>query len=570
MPEPTDQPPPLQCGFGRADMSAFEPEMTMFGWGDRRNRARRVHTPLFARAFVVHDPTARESVAFVAIDALLVGQSLWQAVGDALADAPAETPDGRPLALPLERLVLVATHTHSGPSGYGHHFWEVFNAPGFSPPVFAALTHAIASAIRTAANALTPASLALSRGVVPLSAGIAFNRSWFAYNQNRDVAPVTRARRDEATDRTTTVLRAHAPDGRLIGLVHWFATHGTTVHADNDALHPDHKGLVAMALEADGLGVVCAQECCGDVSPNYRWDRRRGHTVGRHDDDLASAAHVAQGQLAEIRRLLGAPGVPLAPTLKVATRYVDFAHAPASARFTFDTKDHHTTPALLGLSMAQGTAEGPGPLRDHRWLTRSLSALATLTDRSARLLGRAPTLDPKVPFIDIARGESGRLLGALPVRLTPPLDPTFSWVGAAVRRGGTHPGSWVPQTLPLQLVTIGSFALVACPFELTTVSGRRLRDTVATSLGTSADHVVVSPYANAYVGYLTTFEEYQVQHYEAGYTLFGPHTLAALQTAYADLARELTTTAAPAPGPRPARVDTAHLLKVRFSTPWPD
>ena len=51
-------PPTLLVGFGKADMSAFEPEMTMFGWGDRKNRARRIHTPLHARAMLVHDPAS--------------------------------------------------------------------------------------------------------------------------------------------------------------------------------------------------------------------------------------------------------------------------------------------------------------------------------------------------------------------------------------------------------------------------------------------------------------------------------------------------------------------------------
>lgn len=565
----TASPAWLAAGFGKADMSAFEPEMTMFGWGDRKNRARRVHTPLSARASVIYDPNSGEALAFVAIEALIVPQSLWYAVADRLAEQPAHSSYG-PIALSPERLVMVATHTHSGPSGYGHHFWETFNAPGFSPPVFAAIRDAVVLAIRGACDTLEQSELKLSVGEVPTAEGIAFNRSWFAYNLNRDVAPVSRERREEATDRITTVLRVHGRDGALRGLIHWFATHGTSVHADNDALHPDHKGLVALALESDGLGVVCAQDACGDVSPNYRWDKRRRHTVGRHDDDLASAQHVADAQLREIRRLLASDGTSLSPTLTVATRYIDFAAARASGRFTHDGKDHTTTPALLGISMAQGTAEGPGPLRFIRAVPRALNALSGLGDRVRSLLagpGESAPVDPKFPFIELARGKAGKLFGAIPLRFTPKLDPIFAWVGDAIRRGGVHDGPWIPQTVAVNLIKIGEFVIAACPFELTTVSARRIRKTIGLALP-DARHVVTSPYANAYVGYLTTFEEYQVQHYEAGYTVFGPHGLAALQTAFEELACSLGTS--PDPGPRPARVSTEHLDKVRFSTPWPD
>lgn len=576
----------IRVGFGRHDMSAFEPEMTMFGWGDRKNRARRIHTPLHARSVLVVDPSG-EAVVFLAIEALLVAQGLWYAIADTLEQDPLRTSDGHTIRLTHERLVMVATHTHSGPSGYGHHFWETFNAPGFSPPVFAAIRDAVLASIREAARNLQPAEARLSIGEVPLTEGVAFNRSWFAYNRNRDVTPVTKERRDEATDRRTTVLRFHAPPtpdqphqpvGRLIGLVHWFASHGTAIHADNDALHPDHKGLVALALESEGLGVVCAQDACGDVSPNYRWDSRRRHTIGRFDNDLMSAQHVADAQLRELRRLIAMPGLSLSPTLKVATRYVDFSNAFASSRFTFDQRDHTTTPALLGISMAQGTAEGPGPLRFVRAIPRALNTLAGLTDRLRGLRSRPKSgarvdinIDPKFPFIDLARGKDGKLLGAIPIHLTPGLDPTFQWVGDAIRNGGVHAGSWIPQTFPINLIQLGSFAIAACPFEMTTVSGRRVRQAILDA-NPDLQHVVTSPYANAYVGYMTTFEEYQVQHYEAGYTVFGPHGLAALQTAFYGLARDLQTgtPSAASRSTRPPRVPTDHLHKVRFSTPWPD
>jgi len=538
----------LAFGFGRRDISCFEPEMTMMGWGVRTNQAREVGVPLHARAVVLADALGGR-VAFVAIDALIVTQGLWWGVLDALALRPE-------LGLGAHNVIIVATHSHSGPSGYGHHFWTNMGTPGFSQVVYDGLRDGIVGAIGDAFAARRVGRVTVARTTVPLGDGIAFNRSWFAYNRNPDVTPVSEARRDEATDRLMTVLRFRAPDGTLAGVVNWLGLHGTTVHADNVRMHPDHKGLAALALEARGLGVVFAQECCGDVSPNYRWDKRRGHTMGRYDDDLASAAYVADAQVRNVDAIDPGAETELVGPLEVAVRFVDFAGATAPGKYTVDGNAQRTTKATLGMSMAEGTAEGPGPLRQVRALNRVLS-------RVARLRG-----DAKVPFLELGRGNEGRLAGLLPMTWTPPLDPVFRWVRDAVRRGAVHAGPWLPEVVPLHIVRIGAFALVALPFETTTVSGRRLRATVQASLP-GVSHVVVSPYANAYVGYLTTFEEYQVQHYEAGYTLFGQHSLAAVRGEVEALCAQLGPRVTSAGG-LPPRVDLEPIERMRYRGPWVD
>lgn len=43
--------------------------------------------------------------------------------------------------------------------------------------------------------------------------------------------------------------------------------------------------------------------------------------------------------------------------------------------------------------------------------------------------------------------------------------------------------------------------------------------------------------SNAYADYITTFEEYQNQRYEAGSTIYGPHTL----SAYINIFNKLAT-----------------------------
>ena len=64
------------------------------------------------------------------------------------------------------------------------------------------------------------------------------------------------------------------------------------------------------------------------------------------------------------------------------------------------------------------------------------------------------------------------------------------------------------------------------------MASRRLRRTIemrAKNLRLKYTHIIVSPLANDYADYLTTFEEYQEQRYEAASNIFGPNTLEAVQ-----------------------------------------
>lgn len=115
--------------------------------------------------------------------------------------------------------------------------------------------------------------------------------------------------------------------------------------------------------------------------------------------------------------------------------------------------------------------------------------------------------------------------------------------------GSQQPYPWSPEVLPLQLVTLGNLALVATPFEVTTMAGRRLRHTVLAQLGPAGvTHVVIVGLANAYAGYMTTREEYARQDYEGASTHFGPWQLAAVQQEMDRLSAALRDNLPVAPG----------------------
>ena len=143
----------------------------------------------------------------------------------------------------------------------------------------------------------------------------------------------------------------------------------------------------------------------------------------------------------------------------------------------------------------------------------------------------------------IINHETGVTAGAAhPEKLVVPgfIDPTIKFIKFANKVGYGKKTPWVPKRLPLQIFIIGQLAIVGIPAEITTVAAARLRKTVAKVLEErGVSEVIISPYANSYAGYITTYEEYRLQLYEGGHTLFGKWTLAAYQMKFKQLAEEL-------------------------------
>lgn len=82
--------------------------------------------------------------------------------------------------------------------------------------------------------------------------------------------------------------------------------------------------------------------------------------------------------------------------------------------------------------------------------------------------------------------------------------------------------------------------------EFTTMAGRRLREAVKETLISNGNgefnnqtQVVIAGLTNTYSQYVTTYEEYKQQRYEAASTLYGPHTLSAYIQEFKKLAQAL-------------------------------
>src|SRR5207249_7429641 len=109
--------------------------------------------------------------------------------------------------------------------------------------------------------------------------------------------------------------------------------------------------------------------------------------------------------------------------------------------------------------------------------------------------------------------------------------------------------SSVPKAVPLMAARIDDALIVSVPGEMTVGMGSRVRSAALRIATPSGVHLaVISGLANEYLQYFTTPEEYEMQHYEGGSTLYGEYSSNLLERALLDLVHRLVA-GLPAPTP---------------------
>jgi len=500
---------PWLVGCGSADMTGEPWGAAMMGYGMRFQRTTGLHLRQISRAFVIGDPATGRRLVLVVAD---IGMFFANVRAAVLARLD-------PAVLAPQDVVLTATHTHAGPGGFaGYRMYNTTNK-GLRQHTFSAIVDGVVASIEQALADAAPGQLVLSRGLLP---DASVNRSPGAFARN------PRADRDHfptAIDPTTTVLRLER-DGRLVGVINWFATHGTSLSNRNTLISGDNKGYAAWAWEkalVDGPHrpvAAFAQTNAGDMSPNVP-DATRGPT----GDEVENTRVIGERQLLAAAGLVR-DGDEVLGQLDTRLSYVDLAGLQVGSAFTPDGHEHRLGRAVLGAAFAAGTKEGPGVGFCHEGFegNRLLSACCSLAWRVRPGVGDSHA--PKAMLLPV---------GAL---------------------------GWAADRVPIQLVRIGQLVLVALAQEVTIVAGLRLRRAVAEVLEVPLEWVLIQGYANDYAGYITTPEEYDEQRYEGGHTMFGrwqlPAYLQEVSRVAVDLrADRLTVSAAPPSGreQRPAPAD---------------
>jgi hypothetical protein len=252
------------------------PGHRMDGYAARTAFATGAADPL--RATIIWLGTADDSgVLWLSLDAIAVGKNLAAELAAAAGSAA---------GVPPSRVVVSASHTHSGPSGWSGEIHPVIPAerePDLYEPLIAAV-----------ANASLPRR--------PVTA------SW----RSVEITGVgaNRHRKHGPHDNTAGILALHALDGSLAAVLLDFACHPTTYGSDNLRWSADWPGAARAALEPAVVGYL--QGAAGDVSPRFTRQGRGAAEVTRLGGMLAS----------RVREALAGPGLELpqsAPAIRRTT-----------------------------------------------------------------------------------------------------------------------------------------------------------------------------------------------------------------------------------------------------------
>jgi neutral ceramidase len=336
-----------------------------------------------------------------------------------------------------------------------------------------------------------------------------------------------------------TLLKFEDENGNAIGMLNWFAVHSTNLGNKNELISGDNKGYASYLFEKDKgtdylsdytFVAAFAQAEAGDVTPNI-WGYPNG------TNDFIRMRIIGNRQYEAAKSLFENANEKLAGNLDYRHTFVDFSDVAIDPEWVGGAADTKTCPPALGFSKIAGSTEdGIG-----------------------------------VEFIPEGMTFDNVMLPQ--ITIVPELQECHKEKRILIPTGDKEPFFLTQEKLPIQIMTLGKLALLAVPFECTTMAARRLRAIVLDELSAiGVEHLVIAGFVNAYAGYVTTREEYKAQHYEGASTHFGPYTLNAYQQEFHKLAVSLKNGTTVGPGPSPPDLLDKQLFKlpgVIFDAPPP-
>lgn len=556
-----NKPMNYQVGIAKTDITAVVYNKGMMGYAVPHHIVKDVKTPLSARAFVILDKTNHKKVVIVNSEICFYTIALKDAVVKKLQAEHAD------LGFSEENVMLSAQHTHSAPGGYSHYILYNIAIPGFQPKVFNKVVNSTVEVIVAAHANLKDASMQFAEGRFDEKDEVAFCRSLGAYNANPEVKEkISKKNHHLAIDRNMKLLRFNDADGNAIGAINWFGVHTTSVNNDKNSICYDNKGYAAAfmeknigtAIENPDFIAAFAQDTAGDVSPNPQWNNKHGRYKGKFKDDYKSAAYNGKLQARQAEKLLEAAKEKpaISAGLDYIAMFVDFSNIDVDSNFTMGMKGKRTAPPATGVALLKGAQDRPAvePAILNSILGVASSGLSKFIQAyeigvKKHFLSRKDREDieqkyrihgTKAIMLEVGKGK---ILGTYFINefiMPAALDPTIARLKQMDREGYSKRTPWMPRILPIQIITLGELAFLGIPAEITTIAGQRLRKAVLEILKhKGVRKIILTTYANGYSGYITTHEEYAKQSYEGGHTIFGKWTLAAYQTKFCELAREI-------------------------------
>ncbi|XP_070538885.1 putative neutral ceramidase C [Ptychodera flava] len=536
-----------KIGIGIADCTGPAAETNMMGYATPSQTTKGIHQRLFSRAYIVadHDDDSNRFV-FVSAD---IGMGAQIVKLEVIKRLEARYPG----MYNTQNIAFSGQHTHSGPAGYQQYLLYDITSLGFLENSFLAILDGLERSIVRAHENLQSGYIYSNRGEVVDPNGLDLhwanrNRSPSGYEANPQEE---RDRYEHNVDKTMTLLKFVAEDGTDLGAITWFAVHTTSMNRTNHLISGDNKGYASYLMEQDfnegarpGKGsfvAAFAQSNNGDVTPNIKDPHCLDAGEGSECDYETSSCPgedvcVAFGpgeDIFESTEIIGFRQYKKAMDLYFEATFalsgkVDFRHQYVNmSDYEVQLPEGGTTKTCLpalGYSFAAGTVDGPGAFNFTQGDTTGDIFWDTVRDF---------LLEPSEESVECHKPK--------PILLaTGEVNTTWEW----------H-----PTIVDTQILTIGSFVIVAVPGEISTMAGRRLRESVRERLIDNGfpqeTEVVIAGLTNVYTNYISTYEEYQVQRYEGASTIYGPYTFLAYTQQYGDMAEALAKGESLDPGPDP-------------------
>lgn len=535
------------------------------GYADTKQVGSGLRQRLYSRAFIVGDIDRPEDrFVYLVLDTQSGDTAVRYGILEGLANLGSDY-----AVYGQQNVAVTGTHSHSGPGAWLNYLLPQITSKGFSKQSYQAIVDGAVLSIQRAHTSLQPGYLNVGSTKV---FGANINRSLYAYLANPEEERAkynTSTEDDGSVEKDLTLLKfSRASDGKNIGVLTWFPTHGTSMLGNNTLISGDNKGVAADLFEksvvqednaAEGFVAGFSQANVGDTSPNVlgawcedgsgqqcsfenstcsdgksQYCHARGPFFRVKDNGASSCHEVGKRQFQPAKKLYDETDTKLTAVSGSSVKSFHTFQDMSNFSFPLDNGSYvHTCPAALGYSFAAGTSDGPGAF--------------DFTQNDPHTPNASPVWRVVSGLIKAPSKQQQRCHYPKPILLD---------VGEI-----TTPYLWTPNVVDVQLLRVGQLFIIVSPGEATTMSGRRWKEaihdsaasTILSDTSSPDPIVVIGGPANSYTHYIATPEEYGIQRYEGASTLYGPYTL----NAYINLTishlpfLSPTSISQPPPGPFP-------------------
>jgi len=483
------------------------PGMPMGGYSMMANRGQGFRTRIKARVIYLQDEQG-EALALVQTDLTAASLLLHHRVAELVAKETGLAPGN---------IAITASHSHSAPVNFfDNDFYNkhMSSGKGLELDFLHFAAERISAGIQQAFATRRPAKIATGKKDIY---GYNRNRSLAAYlaNENVTLAEANPEAKFQAVDPALHMVRIDVQDEdgafKPLAAFSSFSIHATALTSSVEVYNADLFAYVQKDLEwhvqqhhDTSWPVVHAFSTAtqGDMAPAL--EERGDNRIGQHPVDWPAAKQLGHSIGAEAIQLFETLGSSLSDNIELA-----------SAAREINIREHNE---VQNITLCSDPAVG--------------SPVA------------AGAYERRTPWLTLLPVFHGGSVMARRWFFTEGCHGNKSHLGTAWLQPLVEPKDSFPNTVMFQLILINDMAVLPLPFEVTVEAGQRIRQRVLDSFaahGQPLNFAWVASSSNGYFGYTTTPEEYALQHYEGGHTLYGKNSTPYLAAQLTVLAEDFLT-----------------------------